>query len=173
VRLFDVTATKDYANCEAKADIEVNGKVLAKDVPATYLIFLEKQLTDLHTFISKLPTLDVADTWTQDPAQDVWASEAVETTRTKKVPRNHVKAEATEKHPAQVEVFYEDILVGYWRTVKYSGALPTKTVNEMLERIEALQEAVKFAREQANGMEAKDIKVGEALLNYVLGGTAR
>ena len=29
------------------------------------------------------------------------------TIRTRKVPRNHVKAEATEKHPAQVEVINE------------------------------------------------------------------
>lgn len=169
VRLFDVTATKDYANCEAKADIVVEGKTLAEGVPSTYLIFLEKQLTDLHTFISKLPILDAADTWNADPSQDAWASEAVETTRTKKVPRNHVKAEATDKHPAQVEVYYEDVLVGYWRTVKYSGALPAKTVNEMLDRVEALQEAVKFAREQANSLEAKDIKVGETLLGFVFG----
>ena len=173
VRLFDVTATKDTANCEAKADVVVDGKTLAKDLPATYLIFLEKQLTDLHTFISKLPTLDSADTWNFDASQDSWASEAVETTRTKKIPRNHVKAEATEKHPAQVEVFYEDIVVGYWRTMKYSGALPSKTVNDMRERVEALQESVKFAREQANSLEVKDVKVGENLLNYVLGGNLR
>ncbi len=172
-RLFDVTATKDTANCEAKADVVVDGQTLAKDLPATYLIFLEKQLADLHTFISKLPTLDVADTWNFDSSQDYWASEAVETTRTKKIPRNHVKAEATEKHPAQVDVFYEDVVVGYWRTVKYSGALPSKAVNEMQSRIEKLQEAVKFAREQANSLEVKDVKVGESLLNYVLGGSLR
>jgi hypothetical protein len=35
-----------------------------------------------------------------------------------------VKAEATEKHPAQVEVYHEDVVVGQWKTVKFSGALP-------------------------------------------------
>ena len=50
----------------------------------------------------------------------------MQTLRTKKVPRNHVKAEATEKHPAQVEVYYEDVAVGYWTTVKFSGALPAQ-----------------------------------------------
>lgn len=70
------------------------------------------------------------------------------TVRTKKVPRNHVKAEATDKHPAQVDVYYEDVPVGYWTTVKFSGALPARRVNELLDRVEKLQQAVKFAREE-------------------------
>lgn len=168
-RLFDVTATKDWANCVAKADVVVDGRVLLKQVPATYLLFLEKQLTDLHTFVKKLPTLDAAETWRKDPSADCWATEPVLTVRTKKVPRNHVKAEATEKHPAQVEVYYEDVQVGTWRTVKFSGALPASRVNELLDRVEKLQQAVKFAREEANGMEVEDRKVGEAVFKYLFG----
>jgi hypothetical protein len=87
--------------------------------------------------------------------------------RTKKVPRNHVKAEATEKHPAQVEVYHEDVVVGYWRTVKFSGALPAQRVNELLERVEKLQAAVKFAREDANGTEVTDQKPGKKVFDYL------
>jgi hypothetical protein len=166
-RLFDVVATKDWANCRAKADVVVDGQKLLSDVPATYLLFLEKQLIDLHTFIKKLPVLDGAETWTFDPSADCWATEAVSTLKTKKIPRNHVKAEATDKHPAQVEVYYEDVTVGYWRTIKFSGALPAKRVNELLTRVEKLQEAVKFAREEANNLEVEDVKVGEAFLGYL------
>ena len=54
-RLFDVTLTKDTANCAAKADVVVDGEVILSDVPVTYLLFLEKQLTDLYTFARKLP----------------------------------------------------------------------------------------------------------------------
>ncbi len=83
------------------------------------------------------------------------------------MPRNHVKAEATEKHPAQVEVYYEDVTVGYWRTVKFSGALTAQRVNELLDRVEKLQQAVKFAREEANNIEAEEPKVGERFFNYL------
>lgn len=168
-RLFDVTATKDWANCEARADIVVDGRTLLPDVPVSYLLFLEKQLVDLHTFVKKLPVLDPAEAWSDDPSADVWRTEPVRTIRTKKVPRNHVKAEATDKHPAQVEVYYEDVPVGYWTTVKFSGALPASRVNEMLERVDKLQQAVKFAREEANGREVTDRKVGEAVLAYIFG----
>ena len=166
-KLFDIVATKDWANCRARANVVVDGKTLLADVPATYLLFLEKQLVDLHTFIKKLPVLDASETWNFDPSADCWATEPVMTTRTKRVPRNHVKAEATEHHPAQVEVYYEDITVGTWRTIKFSGALPAKRVNELLARVEKLQEAVKFAREEANNLEVEDIKTGEAVLGYL------
>ena len=168
-KLFDVTATKDWANCIARANVVVNGTVLLKDVPITYLLFLEKQLVDLHTFIKKLPTLDASETWVFDAGADCWATEATQTLRTKKIPRNHVKAEATEKHPAQVEVYYEDVTVGFWRTVKFSGALPAKRVNELLERVEKLQEAVKFAREEANNAETSDQKIGDAVFKFLIG----
>src|SRR3954452_13745211 len=35
-RLFDVTATKDWANCAAKSDVTVDGQTLLRDVPVTY-----------------------------------------------------------------------------------------------------------------------------------------
>nr|WP_232320327.1 hypothetical protein [Herbidospora daliensis] len=168
-RLFDVTATKDVANCAAKADVVVDGATLVRDVPVTYLLFLEKQLTDLHALISRLPTLDPSETWSLDGNTDTWRTEPVRTTRTKKVPRNHVLAEATEKHPAQVQVFTEDVVVGYWTRVAFSGALPQRRVNELLTRLTKLQEAVKFAREEANGTEITDQRIGEALFGYLLG----
>lgn len=147
----------------------VDGRALVREVPVSYLLFLEKQLVDLHTFIRKLPVLDASESWNLDPSSDAWKTEPVRTIRTKKVPRNHVKAEATEKHPAQVDVYYEDVPVGYWTTVKFSGALPARRVNELLERVEKLQNAVKFAREEANSAEVTDQRVGDAVLGYLLG----
>ncbi|WP_037606540.1 DUF7873 family protein [Streptacidiphilus rugosus] len=166
-RLFDVTATKDWANCHARAEVKVDGRVLLTGVPVGYLLFLEKQLVDLHTFVKKLPVLDAAESWSRDESTDSWRTEAVRTNRTKKVYRNHVKAEATEKHPAQVEVYTEDVTIGYWTTVKFSGALPARRVNELLERVEKLQQAVKFAREEANATEIVDQRIGDAVFGYL------
>lgn len=166
-RLFDVTATKDVANCSATADVVVDGQTILSDIPATYLLFLEKKLVDLRTFVGKLPTLDPAETWTWDEAAEVWRADPVETTRTKKIPRNHVLAEATKEHPAQVQVFTEDVVVGYWKKVAFSGAVPQRRVNELLERVTKLADAVKFAREQANSIEISDQQVGDAVFGYL------
>lgn len=168
-RLFDVTLTKDAANCAAQADVVVDGEVVLSDVPVTYLLFLEKQLTDLYTFVRKLPVLDAADAWAFNTSADCWSTEPVRTIRTKKIPRNHVKAEATEKHPAQVEVYYEDIPVGYWTTVKFSGALPATRVAQLTERVEKLQNAVRVAREEANAAEITDRHAGDQVFGYLFG----
>jgi hypothetical protein len=166
-RLFDVTATKDWTNAVAKADVVVDGQTLIAGAPVTYLLFLEKQLVDLHTFVSKLPTLDPAETWSFDDNAETWRTEPVKTTRTKKVPRNHVLAEATDKHPAQVQVYNEDIVVGYWTKTAFSGALPARRVNELLLRVQKLQDAVKYAREEANSTAVEDQEVGDAVFRYL------
>lgn len=167
-RLFDTVLTKDSANQKAKADIVVDGQTIAKDVPVSYLLWLEKELTHLHTVVKALPTLDPAEKWEYDENVGVYKTPVTQTTRGKKVPRNHVKAPATDKHPAQVEMWYEDIIAGYWDTVKFSGAIPADRRRVLVERIQALTEAVKFAREQANGTEVQDRKIGESLFAYVL-----
>lgn len=166
-KLFDITATKDIANCSAKADVVVDGKVIASGLPVTYLLFLEKQLVDVRTLVAKLPTLDPAETWAYDQGQDCFASEPAESHRSKKIKRTLTLAAATDKHPAQVQVFDEDETVGFWKVIKYSGALPAKRANAILERVDTLIKAVKFAREEANGTEAKDQRVGGAIFGYL------
>ena len=96
--------------------------------------------------------------------------EPTQTVKTKKIPRNHVKSEATDKHPAQVEVYHEDVVVGYWRTTKFSGALPSRRVNELLERVEKLSRPW-FAREEANNIDTEDQRVGEKVFRYLFSQT--
>lgn len=166
-RLFDVTLTKEVGNSNAKADVVVDGKTLLKQVPVTYLLFLEKQLVDINTFVSKLPTLDPASEWSYDSNNDVYVTTAVQTVRTKKVPRNWVKAEATDKHPAQVEIFHEDVIVGTWTKVDFSGAIPATRKAELLSRVDKLITAVKFAREEANSLMVEDQHAGDKVFNYL------
>lgn len=165
--LFDVTATKDFANCVAKADVVVGDVVIAKAVPVTYLLFLEKKLVDIHTFVSKLPTLDPSEEWVLDPNVGCFSSRPSETVKTKKVFVPLVLAPATDKHPAQVKEGFEDQGVGYWKTVKFSGAMPAQKVADMLDKVERLQKAVKFAREEANSSEVTQVEVGAKVFNYL------
>lgn len=166
--LFAITLEKDSTNLSALADIVVDDVVLLNNVPVPYLLFLEKQLTDIRTVIIKLPVLDPAEDWHYDDTVGAWASAPVETTRTKKIPRNHVKAAATDKHPAQVELFYEDVVVGYWKTIKFSGAVRQKRVTELLAKVEKVQKAVKFAREQANNTEVVvDSNSSRRILDFI------
>ncbi len=166
--LWDLTATLDAGNQSAVADIVVDEVAILKGVPVTTLLFLEKQVNDVETFIGKLPTPDAADNWRYDPNVSMLRSEPVESVRSKKEPAHYVKAEATKEHPAQVEYFHKDVPVGTWTKTAFSGAVPADDKQKMLVRVKKLRDAIKVAREQANTVEVQKKEIGEAIFGFVL-----
>lgn len=168
-RLLDLTASRDFTNMRAKANVVVDGVTLIEGAPTTYLLWFEKQLSLYETFIKALPTLDPGMNWTMDAAEGAYASSAVETTKSKKVKKSLTLYPATDKHPAQVQAYDEDIVQGYWTTVKYSGALRQSDVNELLVRVRKLQDAVKIAIGEANSFDALEPKPGAQVLDYLFG----
>ena len=168
--LLDTVATKDWTNCEARADVVVDGKVFLPQVPVTFLLFLEKELHDLQTFVEKMVELDPAERWTFDPSSGLHQSEPVQTQKTKKEQRPIVLYHATEHHPAQTQLITEDVVIGHWTTTKYSGAIPRPKKRALLDRIVKLEEAVKFARERANARDAVEVNVGRRILDFVFEG---
>ncbi len=165
--MFNIVAAQDEGNCSAKADVVVDGVALLKQAPVTHLLFLEKQLTDLLTFVNSFPTLDPSIEWKWDEDALHYVSDKKETVRTKKVPKVLVKYEATDKHPAQTEVYNEDVQIGKYETVYFSGCISMKDKEAMLERIRNLDKAVKLAREEANSIEVKGADSGTKVLNYI------
>lgn len=170
--LFNVTAAKDYANTEARADVVVEDDTgasvtLLSSVPATYLLWIEKRLVDLHTLVTKLPSLSPEEDWAFDDRANCYRSKEHKTAKTKKIPRPFVKYEATKEHPAQVDIVADDVVTGYWTTIKYSGALPAQRIATLKTRVERLQAAVKFAREQANLQEAPKQDIGGKVLGFL------
>lgn len=164
---FDIAAMREWGNTVAKANVVVDGETILSDVPVPYLLFLEKQLVDLHTFVTNLPTLDANEEWEFDGGEGLWRSQPVETIKYKKVPRNHVKAPATDRHPAQVEVYHEDVPVGRWTRIVRSGAAPQTRIDELVARVVALRDAVIVAREEANTYEVETREVGDKVFNYL------
>lgn len=167
--LFDVVATQDHGNTIAKANVVVNGVKVLEDVPVTHLLFLEKRLTDVATFVSKLPVLDPAEQWSFDDSKNVFKTDVTVTNRNLKEPYPFVRAEATDKHPAQVDTLYRDVKVGEWNTVKFSGAVTAKYKQETLDRVKAMIEAVKVAREEANSLEVAKVTEGDKVFKFIFG----
>lgn len=169
--LFNYTSQQENGNQHAKATVTVNGRVILKDAPVTYLLFLEKQLTDLRTFITKMPVLDENKDWTLDPASGIYRTEKVRTTRTKRVQRPIVKYDAVIKEgvalPAQTEMITDDIPTGVYETTQFSGALPSPRKKELLRRVDLLIQSVKVARSEANDTKAPEVKVAGAIFDYL------
>jgi hypothetical protein len=166
--LMTIAARKDWTNMSARADVVLDGKVVLASVPATHLLFLEKQLTDAHTFFSNLPLLDEAEDWKFDENAGLYKTDPVQTHRTKKKQTPLVMYPATPEHPAQTQLITEDVISGFWNTVKMSGAMKRPDVESLVERCEALLNAVKQAREGANMTEEVDSPdVGRAVFGYL------
>jgi hypothetical protein len=165
--LIDLVATQDVGNCEAKGDVIVGDVTILSQVPVTHLLYLEKQMEHLCTVTKKLPVLSTESKWSYDENAGCYATDTVRTGKTKKVPRPIVKYDATKEHPAQTEMFNEDITIGYWDQVKYSGAIPETERRELLERVISVRDAVKQAREAANSSEAKQQNFGTQLVEYI------
>ncbi len=166
--LFDVVATQEIGNTEATAVIKVDDKAVLSDVPITVLLFLEKQLIDLKTLAQSLPTLPTDRVWSKDDAKNCWATQPERTVKTQKVIEPIVKYDATKEHPAQTELISKDKTIGHWSTIHLSGAMPETERDAIIGRIEKLQDAVKIAREGANGREVEwNNEIGESILGYI------
>jgi hypothetical protein len=169
-KMFDITATRDWANTKAIADVVVGGVTLVKDAPAPFLLWLEKRLVDIHTFVTKLPTLPADTEWEWDANQMCYRNaREIKTHRAIKVEDFKVVVPATPQHPAQIAKLTKDELAGYWTTIKYSGAIKVEDVAAMKARVELLMKEVKFAREKANQVEVTDISVGGGVMKYIFG----
>lgn len=166
--LFTLSGTQDLTNCSAKADISIEGVVLASAVPVTHLLFLEKQLIDLKTFITALPILDSDKSWTFDENRGSFVTEPRSTVKTKKITKPVVLYEATKEHPAQVKEASEDIVEGTWTTIDLSGGLSRTQANKYLSNVDTLIKAVISAREEANSIVAQPLNIVKNLFDYVL-----
>lgn len=167
--LFDVTATKDVGNRSAVADIIVDGTVILKEVPATYLLFLDKQLGELRDLITRFTELANDTEWQSDPNTGLFRSGTALTYTTTKRQKPLVLAPATEHHPAQTQLITEDIVVGEWTNVKHSGAIPAPRKKQLIERVQKLIDATKVALERANMTPVTDVKTGAQVLSYIFG----
>lgn len=170
VNLMDLTASKDATNGIARATLVVDGVTVLEDVPGVTLLFLDKQLNDLRTIISKLPTLDAAIVWRLDTDNDLYRSDEQWAIRQEKRRAPLVLYPATDKHPAQVKEIETTENVGKWYTVKFSGAIPTREKNTLLSRIDALRVSVKVALEEANQAATVEKEIGQRVFEFVLNG---
>lgn len=166
---FDFQAALDYGNAKATANVVVDGKTLIEAAPVPYLLFLEKQLKDWVAILKKLPLLDPAKQWIWDADREEFFTEPTIALATKKVSKAQIVVPATDRHPAQWREAVDDVTVGQWKTSYRSGAVHRKDVRKLLERAEALVEAVKIAREEANSMEVESKRgTGSRIFSYLL-----
>jgi hypothetical protein len=170
---LDVCYQKELTNQDAKADLVVDGVELAHDVPATCLLGLEQKLARVRSVIDGIPTRVPGLEWVPDTGhkfQGVVKTKYPEVTnKTKKVITPFELSPATDKHPAQVEKLTEDKIIGKFEKTMWAGVLSPAEKSDVLKRMDKLIEACKIARMKANEQETSDLRIGETLMDFVLG----
>jgi hypothetical protein len=174
VRYLDAVLQKEATNQKASANIVIGdagtGQIIAENVPATMLLGLEKKLKDIRGVYEAIPTLKPGVLWVLDPktGENIYKREHDdEKFRTKKVRKNHEVSPATDKHPAQMEVYTEDLKVARIVTTEWSGMISPAEKSAYLARIDNLSRAVKEARQRANRQEVVKTSIGHLLFTYL------
>jgi len=170
-RYLDAVLQKEKTNQVAVSDLVVDGATIAKDVPATFLLGLESKLKKIRDDVyGSIPTLQPGVKWEPDANMGANVFKRVhsdEKFRTRKVRKNHVVAEATKEHPAQVEVYSEDEKVAKIITDVWCGMISPAQKSATLGRIDKLIRAVKKARQKANSTEVVKVTIGKEIFNYI------
>lgn len=171
-KALDIGYHVDTANLLAKADVIVDGKTLLYDVPAPALLQLGHRLDEIKTLIDEIPTLDTTKGYKIDPLRGAgfYMAREIIRDRSAKVMKYNVMAVATERHPAQIDKFSTDEVVGKVTEQEWSSLVPPATKQLLQDRIGGVIAAVKTARANANEVDIKDLqqkKIGEDLLEFI------
>ena len=172
-KYLDTVLQKESTNQQAQADLVVDGCTIAQRLPATFLLGLETKLKTWRAMFEAIPTLQPGVAWEHDPVlgEDVYVTkQPEEVAKTKKTLRYQVMVPATDKHPAQVEKWHEDLPVGKYIVRKWCGMLSPAEKSNLLARLDVLSQAVKQARQRANCQEVTPIQIGQKLIDFLMTG---
>ena len=145
---------------------------IASNVPATFLLGLETKLKHIRAEYESIPTLQPGIQWELDATQGKGIykmTHSEEKFRTKKTIKNHVLAEATKEHKAQVETYTEDERIARVITNKWCGMITPADKSALLGRFDKLMRAVKKARQVANSVTVVDTTIGKEIFNFING----
>lgn len=170
VQYLDIVLRKELTNQLATADLIIDGVMLATKLPATFLLGLETKFKNIRAMYETLPTLDPGIKWVEDAklGKNVYITAYPdEKFKTAKKFQHQVLVAPTDKHPAQVEKWEEQIPVGKYTTTAWSGKISPAEKSALLGKIDKLIQAAKQARMRANNIDAIDRQVGKVLCDYI------
>lgn len=143
------------------------GDLFGTELPATALLALENALGELRGVYAVIPTNDPTERWQWDQTIGCYVSPERIKHKTKKIPQTVVLHPPTPEHPAQTQLFTEDVRIGTWHTVIHSGMLSPEEKRARLGRLDGLIREVRKARERANCEEVVDVHLGEKILAHI------
>jgi hypothetical protein len=131
-------------------------ETILEDVPVTYLMSLEYQLTGVLGFMRALQLTDPAEDWVWDENDACWRSRDPEQRlRVEKGLKSLVLIDPTQYQPGQAQAVPGEKRTGVWKITKFSGAVSRDRKAQLVENAEALLAALRQAHERANHASAE------------------
>jgi hypothetical protein len=169
---LDAQLQREIANTLAKADLELPDGTVVKEVPVTYLMYLEKYWTRKRAEYDGIPTIDTTKRWIPDGQSDkegaLRTEEPERANRQEKTKVVIEKAPATEKHAAQVEVYDKDVVVGYYEKDYQTGKATPAMKHALLSWIDKLIVNVRKAKAKANETAVPTQKLASPMVDAML-----
>lgn len=170
IRYFNAILEKESTNQMATADLVVDGAVLGKDLPATFLLGMESRLKNLRGVYEGIPTLQPGVSWVKDETlgEDIYRAENPDVKlKTETVVEPVVLYEATKEHPAQIKEVSKTRNIGKYTANYWSGMVTPAEKSLLLGRIDKLIRAFKQARQRANTTEVVRRTIGKEIFDFI------
>ena len=170
IRYIDVVYQKERTNQSAKADLVVDGTTLGSDIPATFLLGLETKLKKIREIYEAAPTLAPGIKWEEDPNLGRGVFRAAHDDvklKTAKTFQHKILVQPTDKHPAQVEKWEEQIPVGKFTTSTQCSMLTPAKKSDLIGKIDKLIQACKQARQRANCEVVFSASIAKSLFDFI------
>ena len=185
MKSINILASKEYTNTLAKADIIIKDDegttiaILAKDVPVSTLLSLDKKFSEIRLMYAKIPTLNTEKHWVigtnTEGIECYQEADSVKVIRTK----TEIVTEAFNPNPISESEKYKleprdrkvTSSIGEYTTVNKTGRISPKAKADILERLDQVTAAIKSARAIANGIEVKNQNIGKDIFSYINSGT--
>lgn len=172
---LDAFLQKELTNQTAKADLVIDGEIIAEALPASFYLGVEKELKQVRNLIETIPTLQPGIQWVEDKtavaadnSTGIWrAAHPSKKLKTKQTVAHKILAPATDKHPAQIEKWTEQEPVGEFIEEVFSGMITPLKKSKLLANVTKLISAVKRSRMRANKAEVVSRSVGKELFAYI------
>lgn len=171
VRYIDALMQKELTNQNAKADLRINGTVIAEDVPATCLLAIENKMKFFRSMAEQVPTWAPGIEWEPDPSEGehVYRAKHAETAlKTENIIKPYELSPATKEHPAQVDKLTDQVPIGLFTRQKWTGMVSPAQKSKLLGAIDEVIRAVKQARMKANEEEVVHGEIGEKLFTHIV-----
>ena len=173
IRHYNSLAQKECTNQEARADVIIDEIPILKNVPATLLLALERELVKFREICNLIPTHQPGIVWVldKDRGKDIYrANRDIKANRTEKTNKPVELSPATKEHKAQVQLVTDNVVIGTWTTTVWTGTISPARKYQILNNIEKVVLAVKKARTIANETEIiENCEVGKQIFDYILG----